>query len=151
MKPMRSNNPALFFSRGERARIIKAIDEAERLTSGEIRIHLQRKIGKDILKHAREVFEKIGMAKTGQRNGVLIFMGLKTRQLVILGDKGINERVRKEFWDDTVGLLISHFKNDEFAEGIVDATLKIGEKLKEFFPLQRDDANELSDEISYSL
>jgi len=140
----------LFFSGKEKERIHAAIREAEKQTSGEIRVHLERKAKDDILAHAEREFERLGMARTEKRNGVLIFMGVKTKRFAVIGDKGINEKVPAGFWDEIVGLMAGHFREDEFAEGLSQGILKVGEKLAQFFPYQADDVNELPDEISYS-
>lgn len=147
----RSNNPSLFFSKKEKEQIASAIQEAEKKTSGEIRVHLERQVKGDFMTHAKEIFEKIGMTKTKDRNGVLILMGLKTKRFAILGDSGINEKVPEGFWDEIVVLMTEDFKEDNFANGIAVAVNRIGEKLRDFFPYERDDINELPDEISYSL
>jgi len=151
MKIVRDNNPGLFFSKKEKESIVHAIQQAEKQTSGEIRVHLERQFKGEVMAHAKEIFERLGMTKTDQRNGVLILLGLKSKRFVILGDKGINEAVPSGFWDDVVGSMTKLFKEDRFAEGIAEAVLKTGEKLKEYFPYQRDDINELPDEISFSL
>jgi len=83
--------------------------------------------------------------------GFSFFMGVHSRRFAILGDQGINEKVPQGFWDEIVQLMMRHFKEDRFSDGLVEGILKIGEKLKEYFPYQREDINELPDEISYSL
>ena len=147
----RSKNPVLFFSKKEKEHITQAIQQAEMNTSGEIRVHLERRAKEDIMSHAAHEFERIGMAKTEARNGVLIFMGVRSRRFAILGDQGINEKVPQGFWDEIVQLMVGHFKEDRFSDGLVEGILKVGEKLKEYFPYHREDINELPDEISYSL
>ena len=151
MKIQRSSDPVLFLSKLEKKSITDAIDDAERKTSGEIRVHLERKFKGSLMDHAAHEFERLGMANTEQRNGVLIFLCVKSHQFAILGDQGINEKVPTDFWNEIVAGMIPHFKEDQFAEGICFAIQKTGEKLAEFFPYQRDDINELPDEISYSL
>lgn len=150
MKIERSKNPALFFSEKEKEQIIEAIEKSEINTSGEIRIHLERKARGDFFGHAKETFEKIGMAKTKERNGTLIFIGVASKRFAVLGDIGIHEKVPVDFWDDIVSVMKKHFMEDRFADGISEAVVLIGAKLKEFFPYMEDDINELSDEISYS-
>ena len=88
------------------------------------------------------------MDKTEQRNGVLLYIAVESKQFAILGDEGINAKVSEDFWDLEKELMLSHFKKAEYTKGIELAILKVGEKLKEFFPYQEDDTNELSDEIS---
>jgi uncharacterized membrane protein len=146
----RSKNPALFFSKAEKQAIIQAIREAEKKTSGEIRVHLERKARDNFYEHAKEIFNKIGMTKTKERNGVLLFIGLASRRFAVLGDQGINEKVPEDFWKDIAAQMQSDFQEDHFAKGITRAITAAGEQLREYFPYERDDINELSDEISFS-
>lgn len=138
-----------FFSRNEKQQILAAIREAEKNTSGEIRLHLEYKVKDEVFGHAKKVFQKIGMTKTAERNGVLIFMATKDKKFAVLGDVGINEKVPEGFWNDVVQIMQEHFKRHKFAEGISEAVIRIGEKLKQFFPYRKNDRNELSDTISY--
>jgi len=134
----------------EKKEIIQAIQKAECETSGEIRLHLEGKVEGDPIEHAKAVFENIGMTATEQKNGVLILLCVASRRFVILGDKGIDDKVPNNFWDEIVIAMQSKFKQDNFADGLIDGINKIGENLKAFFPYQKNDVNELSDEISYS-
>lgn len=146
---MRFHHPVFFFSKIEKERIVAAIREAEKDTSGEIRLHLESKAGENVFGHAKRIFQKIGMTRTAQRNGVLIFLAVKDKKFAVLGDTGINEKVPEGFWDDVAEILRVHFKENKFAEGISEAVLRIGTKLKEYFPYQTGDKNELPDTISY--
>ncbi|MBI2343553.1 MAG: TPM domain-containing protein [Deltaproteobacteria bacterium] len=146
----RSRDPYLFLSHEEKTRVVQAIQAAERATSGEIRLHLERKIPGDPLAHARSIFEHIGMTKTAARNGVLILLGVASHRVVILGDQGIHECVPERFWDSVMEAMIRHFQHDAFADGLVEGIGLIGSRLCAVFPCQRDDLNELPDEISYS-
>ena len=147
----RSSHPFLFFSGKEKKEIISAIHRAEESCSAEIRVHLERKARENILEHAREHFEKLGMTHTEARNGVLIFLGVHSKRFCILGDKGINEKVPDDFWNEIVKKMAASFKEDRFAEGLCEAIEAVGRKLAEFFPHQPDDLNELPDQISFSL
>ena len=144
-----SSYPVFFFSRKEKKQIADAIYEAERNTSGEIRVHLESKAQGPIYGHAQKVFQRIGMTKTAQRNGVLIFLATGSKKFAVLGDVGINEKVPEGFWNDVVAIMREHFKQNKFAEGISEAVLRIGEKLKAHFSYQTNDKNELPDNISY--
>jgi uncharacterized membrane protein len=148
---MRSTFPILFFSRKEKARVISVIREAEKQTSGEIRVHLERRFKGDGLAHAKEIFERLRMTDTQERNGVLILLSTGTRDFFVLGDKGIDEKVPQNFWEEITQGMSQCFKEDQFADGLTEAILKIGEKLKTYFPFKRDDSNELPDGLSYSL
>jgi uncharacterized membrane protein len=150
-KPIdRNKNPDKFFSEQEKKNIVLAITSAEKETSGEIRLHLERSAKMEPMKRAIQVFNKIGMNKTAQRNGVLLYLATGDHQFAIIGDKGINELVPDNYWDDIALELGNYFKNREFCEGVCQGIVRIGEKLKEFFPYQTDDENELSDDISIS-
>ena len=132
----------------DQKRIVDAIAAAELQTSGEIRVHVQRKSGADIRSVAERTFERLGMTKTELRNGVLLFIASDEHRFVILGDRGINDRVPAGFWDDIATKLTVRFKNGEFTDGIVDAIHSAGEQLKSFFPRAKNDTNELSNEIN---
>ncbi|MCB9181630.1 MAG: TPM domain-containing protein [Flavobacteriales bacterium] len=131
-----------------RAQVREAIGAAERRTSGELRVHLEDHIEEDVLDHAAYVFEELGMHRTRDRNGVLVYVAVADRQVAVLGDSGINEQVPDGFWTDVVGLLKLHFAAGRHAEGLVEAVHLIGEKLSSFFPLREDDTDELSNEVS---
>jgi uncharacterized membrane protein len=141
-------HPKKFFSREEESQVIEAIKEAEKMTSGEIRLHFIKEIKKDPLAEAIRIFNLLKMYKTKQRNGCLILLGLKNKKVAVIGDKGINEKVGEGFWDDVIRLMVDDFKTDNYVQGLSQAILKIGEKLKQYFPYTDDDVNELSDEIS---
>ena len=148
MSTIRSNNPADFFSEIEKKDIMEAIRNAEKQTSGEIRLHLEKKSKGKIFERAVKVFRKIGMQRTEKRNGVLIYLATIDHQFVILGDKGINDVVPENFWEDIAELMAENFKKNKFCEGLCEGITLIGEKLKSHFPFQEDDVNELPDDIS---
>ena len=137
-----------FLSASEEQQLIEAIQTAEKNTSGELRIHIEKTVNKPPLERALEVFKFLKMDQTEQRNGVLIYVAVDSRKLAILGDEGINNKVSENFWNEEKELIISHFKEGNFVKGLELAILEVGEKLKTFFPYQSDDKNELSDEIS---
>lgn len=138
-----------FFKPEEEQQIIDAIQQAERNTSGEIRVHLEDKLKGEVLDEAAIAFGRLKMQETQNRNGVLIFIAPNDRKFAILGDRGINEKVPANFWDEERDLMLSHFKHGAFADGICAAIAQVGDKLKAHFPYQSDDENELPDEISY--
>lgn len=147
----RSQDPMLFFSGKERKLIANAIREAELKTSGEIRVHLERLARENIFEHAKEIFEKLGMARTRERNGVLFFIGVRSQRFAVLGDRGIHEKLPHGFWGELTEEMTRCFNEDRFADGLVFAIQKTAEVLQKNFPYHREDLNELPDEISYSL
>ena len=139
-----------FFNTEEEQRIIAAIRQAELATSGEVRVHVEVGAKKPALEVAQRIFGQLKMHETADRNGVLILLAVDRREFAILGDQGINGVVPKDFWDTERDLLGHHFRRGEFATGIEKAIEQIGRKLKQYFPYQTDDVNELPDEISYN-
>lgn len=138
-----------FFNTEGRKVIEQAIHEAEKNTSGEIRVHVETHFKGDVLDRAATVFAKIGMQKTALRNGVLIFFGITNRQFAIIGDVGINKVVPDNFWDQTKALMERHFQNSDFAGGIAAGIRMAGEQLNAHFPCKKGDINELSNDISF--
>lgn len=139
-----------FLSKEAQKRVVDAIADAEKLTSGEIRVHVEPtcKSG-DPYQRAVEVFNKLGMYATEARNGVLIYVAYKSRKLAIIGDDGINTKVDPGFWKQEKDLLAGYLRDGRPADGLSEVISLIGERLSEFFPYQKDDVNELSNEISY--
>lgn len=140
----------LFFTKEEQQKIVAAIKEAELNTSGEIRVHIENHCKEEALERAAELFYDLKMNHTAARNGILFYLAVKDRKFAIIGDEGINKEVEHDFWNDIKDEMISNFKENKFAEGLIAGILKCGDKLKEYFPYQNDDVNELSDEISFS-
>lgn len=138
-----------FLSGAEESLIVQAIKAAEHRTSGEIRVHIESVCKGDVLDRAAWIFKSLKMHKTDLRNGVLIYLSTTDRKFAIIGDAGINAVVPVGFWNDVKDLMISHFSKGNIAEGFITGIARVGEKLKEFFPYQEDDVNELPDEISY--
>lgn len=133
----------------EEAQIVAAIQVAEELTSGEIRVHIDNNCSGDPLEKAAIIFEKLNMHKTALHNGVLVYVALIDKKFAIVGDKGINARVPENFWDATRDVMLEHFKNDELVEGISKGVASAGEQLAVHFPVDSDDVNELNNELSF--
>lgn len=138
-----------FFSAAEESQIIAAIRRAENKTSGEIRVHVEVGAQAPAMAVAKRIFHELEMHKTKDRNGILILLSVDRREFAILGDEGINKVVSEDFWDTERDLMQQHFRRGDFAGGIALAIQQVGAKLKQFFPYQDDDVNELPDEISY--
>ncbi|MFN0049158.1 MAG: TPM domain-containing protein [Cytophagales bacterium] len=139
-----------FFSDAEQLSIVNAIKEAERNTSGEVRVHLENKCKKNVLDRASEVFAALNMHKTELRNGVLFYLAVEDKKFAILGDAGINSVVPSNFWDEIKSNCLEKFKAGAFTDGLVQGILTAGRQLKANFPYQSDDVNELPDDISFS-
>ncbi len=142
-------NVQKYFTEENKLEITNAIRVAETNTSGEIRVHIEKYCKGDVLDRAAYVFEKLQMHKTELRNGVLFYMAVEDHKFAILGDAGINNKVESDFWESTKKIVVEKLKEGKFSEGLARGIIKAGEKLKEHFPYEEDDVNELSDEISF--
>ncbi len=140
----------LFLTERQEQKIIDAIAHAEDKTSSEIRVHIENKCKKDPLERAAKIFHKLGMDQTELQNGVIIYIASEDHKAAVFAGKGIYEQVEEHYWNDVLAIIINHFKKEEFEQGIAEAVTKVGKKLKEIFPVQAGDDNELTDEISYN-
>jgi len=142
-------SPKSLFNKIEKEEIIAAIKEAELNTSGEIRVHIETQCQDSPIKRAIEVFKDLKMNETKLQNGVLIYFASKDKKLAIIGDKGINDQTPEDYWEINTNNIISSIKAGEMCKGLCTAIHNIGLKLKKIFPYQKDDVNELSDDISF--
>jgi uncharacterized membrane protein len=143
-----SNTLEDFLTPGQEKEIVEAIIQAEKQTSGEIRVHIEKTSNGDVNERAHNVFHLLKMDETELQNGVLIYVAVEDRSFVICGDKGIDKVVPKNFWDKTKEVIENQFKNGNFKDGIMEGVLMAGEQLKHFFPYTNNDRNELDNEIS---
>lgn len=143
------SNAINILNREEDRRVVEAIKQAELNTSGEIKVHIENHCRGDVEKRSLLVFNKLKLNKTQLRNGVLIYLAVRDHKFAILGDEGINNVVEEGFWNDVKDLMLSHFREGRFADGLEQGIMRCGEKIKTHFPYQSDDVNEIPDEISY--
>jgi uncharacterized membrane protein len=137
-----------FLTKKEEQDVVDAIVLAEKSTSGEIRVHIEKESTKPIFDRAMEVFEQLEMYKTKARNGVLIYIAVKNKSFLIYGDQGINDKVGSDFWETTRNIMLAHFKKGENKKALIEGILSAGQQLKKHFPFDKTDENELSNEIS---
>ena len=148
-KEIKMSNAINILNREEDRRVVEAIKQAELNTSGEIKVHIENRCKGDVEERSIAVFNRLKLNETKLRNGVLIYLAVKDHKFAILGDEGINKVVEDGFWNDVKDLMLSHFKEGCFAEGLEQGIQRCGEKLKTYFPYQSDDINEIPDDISY--
>jgi uncharacterized membrane protein len=137
------------FNEEEQQRIRTAIEDAERHTSGQIRVCIEKTCSENVLHRAAKYFHKLDMHKTKHRNGVLVYLATVDRKFAIIGDAGINKVVPPDFWDSTKEDMLQHFKLGNLVEGITTGLEIAGEHLQKYFPHNADDNNELSDDIAF--
>ena len=139
------------FTVAENERVVAAIRNSEKSTSGEIRVFIEPKNPLvDPLERAALIFYKLKMEETDHRNAVLLYIATKHKELALFGDKGIHEKVGTEYWQQQVKEMLKHFKDNHLVDGMVNCITHIGETLCEKFPyIATEDKNELPDEIIF--
>lgn len=138
-----------FLTTEEQETIKQAVAKAEMNTSGEIRLRLEPECSGDPLTRAIKVFELLNMHKTKDRNGILIYVAYEDRKMAIFGDEGIHSKVPADYWQSTLQKLQTAFAKGLYCEGLVQAISDVGHNLKNIFPYQLDDRNELDNDISH--
>jgi uncharacterized membrane protein len=139
-----------FFTPDQQQLMVKAIQEAETNTSGEVRLFVESKCKYvDPVDRAKEIFFSLKMEQTKDRNAVLLYMAINDRQLALFADEGIYQRLGANYWNEEVRKIIRSFTKDDYTGGICAVINDIGEALKSEFPYERSDKNELPDEIIF--
>lgn len=131
--------------------VVKAIRQAEKSTSGEVRVFVESRCAwMDAMDRAAELFFSLKMDQTEQRNGTLVYVALKDRQLAVFGDEGIHKKVGTQYWNRLVADMLRDFKGEQYGKGIAECVIQIGNALQTYFPYNSDtDRNELPDEIVF--
>lgn len=138
-----------YFTKEEEHQIVSSIKEAEKMSSGEIRVHISTSSDTGSLEAAKKVFNDLRMYNTQYRNGVLLHISMASKTFAIYGDEGIDQVVPPNFWESTRDIIQQHLKKGEIAQGICEGVQNVGKIMKAHFPLDIVDQNELSDEITY--
>ena len=140
-----------FFTEDEKLQIIEAVRNAEKMTSGEVRVFVESHCSyMDAIDRAKEIFADLKMYETADRNAVLVYVALKDKQLAVFGDEGIHSKLGNEYWNTEVRKMISRFNKENYAEGLKEVVTDIGEALTQLFPYNNDtDKNELPDDIVF--
>ena len=138
-----------YFSEEVQQQIVKAIESAELNTSGEIRVHIEEKCKGATLDRAAYIFKYLEMHNTALRNGVLFYLSVNDKKFAVIGDAGINKKVPADFWNEVKDVVVRNFKQEKFTEGLIEGIQLAGLQLKEHFPYQSNDKNELNNEVSF--
>ena len=140
-----------FFTAEEKQNIVDAIRSSEKRTSGEIRIFVESRCRYvDAIDRAAEIFFRLEMQRTDDRNAVLVYVAMKDRQLALFGDENIHKKVGNEYWNNTVTKILANFNSENYATGIRQCVTEVGEALHYYFPYDNDtDKNELPDDIVF--
>jgi uncharacterized membrane protein len=132
----------------DQQKIVDAIRAAERVTSGELKVHVELRCAGDPYQRALDLFQRLGLTKTKDRNAVLVYVATRDRKFSILGDHGIHEEVGSAFWADAVQRMKVAFARGAFGEGIAGAVQSVGQRMAKKFPRKTDDVNEIDNEIT---
>jgi len=140
-----------FFTVEESQLIVEAIHNAEHMTSGEVRVFVENRCSyMNAIDRAAELFFRLGMTKTDDSNAVLVYVAMKDKQLAVFGDEGIHQKVGDDYWNKKVQMMIENFNRENYAAGIKEVVIDIGEALTQHFPYNnKTDKNELPDEIVF--
>lgn len=137
-----------FLGHVDDAQVLAAIEAAESKSSAEIRVFVSNEMIEDAMTAAQAEFNALGMAKTKNRNGALLFFAPKTQRFAVIGDQGIHEKCGQPFWDDIRALMAERLKAGRYTEAVVAAVQKIGEALAQHFPRDPGDINELPNQVA---
>ncbi|MDZ7771945.1 MAG: TPM domain-containing protein [Balneolaceae bacterium] len=129
--------------------VVRAIAQAEKQTSGEIRIHMEEHAPREPLERAARLFHELGMDQTEEQNGILIYVATEDHKVAVYAGKGVHRQVEDHFWNDVLQLILEHFREERHAEGLIAAVEKSAAKLAGMYPYARGDVNELTNKISY--
>ncbi|MCD6051303.1 MAG: hypothetical protein K0Q55_2707 [Verrucomicrobia bacterium] len=132
----------------DHAQIVAAITKAEEGTSAEIRVFVSQKKTEDALKQAKAEFHRLGMEKTADRNGILLFIAPESQKFALIGDEGIHAKCGQSFWEEVTASISTDFRQGDFTKGIVTGVQKAGELLRRHFPRKPGDKNELTDDVA---
>jgi uncharacterized membrane protein len=124
------SNPA----RIDHARVDAAIRDAEKLTSGEIRVLIARHTTSDPVAAAQRHFDQLRLARGSGRHAVLILVSPRSKNFAVVGDKGVHEKCGARFWTELAAAMTGYFKRAEFTEGLVHGIERAGALLAEHFP-----------------
>lgn len=136
----------------DKQQVEKAISQLEQQTSAELRVYVEKKMPKQMkdctgFSRALQVFDELDMQQTEKRNAVLIYVAFNSHQCAIVGDQGIHQYVGEAFWQQQCTMMIDHFRQADYTQGIIVAIENIGKELAHYFPIQPDDKNELDNEV----
>lgn len=138
-----------FLAQVDDERLLKAIQDAERKTSGQIRVFVSHHKVIDALAAAERQFRRLGMTKTKRRNAILIFIAPKSQTFSVFGDIAIHQKCGAEFWQALRDEIVPHLKAGQYTVALIHAITKAGDKLAEHFPPEEKPQNELPDKISH--
>jgi uncharacterized membrane protein len=126
--------PRHFLKQLEHDRIVSAIADAEKNTSGQIRVLVSHRKIDDPVAAAGKEFQRLGLQRTPYRNAALIFVAPRSHRFAVIGDQAVHEKCGDAFWTELTAAMTGHFKQGQFTEGLLDGIARAGELLAAHFP-----------------
>jgi uncharacterized membrane protein len=120
----------------DKSRVQEAIDAAERKTGATIQVAIAPYFWGNVRRAAERAFDKAGLGKTHDRNGVLFFLVPSRRAFAIIGGAGAHEALGQAMWDSTVASMREHFAAGNPTEGLILAIEEIGRAIAVPFPFE---------------
>ena len=143
------------FTNNDLKKISEKIAQIEKSTSGEVRVSIREK--RSLIERKLSIFDialrefyRLGMDKTRDKTGVLIFLLLSERKLQIIADEGINSKVENETWQKIADGMVEKFKEGKYLDGLLFGLDEVGKILYAHFPIRPDDINELPNDAEIS-
>jgi len=130
----------------DRNRVREAVEAAERHTSAEIVVSIAPFFIGSVDRAARRAFERLGIAHTRRRNGVLVFVVPARHQVMVIGDFGAEACVDSSIWREVASQIAHAFARGDGTGGLVDGIAWLARALSTPFPHKHDDVNELPDQ-----
>lgn len=143
--------PKQYFAPPQMEQFVAAIRNAEKQTSGEVRVYIEsRNPLVSTIERAAEIFYKLKMQETEDRNAVLLYIAMKDHEVALFADEGIYKRAGGVYWENEMSEMLAFFKTEDIPGGIINCVTHVGETLKKEFPYDAtNDRNELPDDIVF--
>ncbi len=118
--------------------IVAAIRDAERKTTGVIRVRVSPKHVDDPVAAAQAEFLRQGLQQSPERNAVLIFVAPRAHKFAVYGDEAVHAQCGASFWRELAEAMSDYFRRSEFTPGIIHGVQKAGELLARHFPRTKE-------------
>jgi len=119
---------------------------------GEIRIAIEGALplaslrrNESCRQRATALFQSLGVAATGEQNGILVYVQLVDRRVEILADSGIAALIPASEWENICRGMETAFAARRYRQGMVEAIERITALLAQHFPATGANPNELDD------
>ncbi len=126
-----------FLSKLDRATLEKAIREAERATTGSIRVAVLPHVRGPLERVAELTALRLGLTALPEHNGALIVVVPGRRNFHVWGDRALHEKLGGAFWLALANTISGHFKAGDFTGGLLAGIEATSRELAAHFPASR--------------